>query len=137
MHAQIERIAAAIDTDPALAIGTAKELVETTCKTILTDDGVDPGTQDLGDLVKAACKLLKLVPDGVPNEAKGADAIRKTLRSLAATVAGLGEMRNFYGSGHGQDGRAKGLSPRHARLAVGAASTLAMFLFETHEARRS
>ncbi|MEJ0092705.1 MAG: abortive infection family protein [Methylocella sp.] len=93
-------------------------------------------TLDLGDLVKAATKALKLVPDAVPNEAKGADAIKKTLRSLGATVAGLGEMQNFYGSGHGQDGRAKGLKPRHARLAVGAAGTLAMFLFETHDDRR-
>lgn len=137
LHTQIERIHASIDTDPALAIGTAKELVETTCKTILSDLGEDCGTLDLGDLVKAASKALKLVPDGVPNEAKGADAIKKTLRSLGATVAGLGEMRNFYGSGHGQDGRARGLTPRHARLAVGAASTLAVFLFETHDARRT
>ncbi|HZZ30473.1 MAG TPA: abortive infection family protein [Phenylobacterium sp.] len=46
-------------------------------------------------------------------------------------------MRNFYGSGHGQDGRARGLTPRHARLAVGAASTLALFLFDTHQAHKS
>jgi hypothetical protein len=78
---------------------------------------------------------LKLLPENVPNAVKGAEAMKKTLRSLGATVAGLGEMRNYYGSGHGQDGRARGLTPRHARLAVGAASTLAMFLFETHEAR--
>lgn len=136
LQTQIGRINASIETDPALAIGTAKELVETTCKTILADLGEEHGTLDLGDLVKAASKALKLVPDGVPNEAKGADAIKKTLRSLGATVAGLGEMRNFYGSGHGQDGRARGLTPRHARLAVGAASTLAMFLFETHDDRR-
>jgi hypothetical protein len=136
LHTQIERIHASIESDPALAIGTAKELVETTCKTILADLGEEHATLDLGDLVKAASKALKLLPDGVPNEAKGADAVKKTLRSLGATVAGLGEMRNFYGSGHGQDGRARGLTPRHARLAVGAASTLAMFLFETHDARR-
>lgn len=106
------------------------------CKTILADLGEEHTTLDLGDLVKAASRALKLLPDGVPNEAKGADAIKKTLRSLGATVAGLGEMRNLYGSGHGQDGRARGLTARHARLAVGAASTLAMFLFETHDARR-
>lgn len=35
------------------------------------------------------------------------------------------------------DGRARSLTPRHARLAVGATSTLAMFLFDTHDARRS
>lgn len=137
LHTLIERINASIDTDPALAIGTAKELLETTCKTILADLGEEIGNLDLSDLVKAASKQLKLVPDGVPNEAKGAGAIKKTLRSLAAVVAGLGEMRNLYGSGHGQDGRARGLTARHARLAVGAASTLALFLFDTHQVRKS
>ncbi|WP_394070155.1 abortive infection family protein [Xanthobacter aminoxidans] len=52
----------------------------------------------------------------------------EALRSLGVTVAGLGEMRNFYGSGHGQDGRARDLTSRHAGLAVDAASTLVMFL---------
>ena len=137
LHAQISRINQAVDTDPALAIGTAKELLETACKTILVDLGEAPGTPDVGDLVKAVSKHLKLLPDDVPQQAKGGDAIRKTLRSLAATVSGIAEMRNFYGSGHGQDGRARGLTPRHARLAVGAATTLALFLFETHQERKS
>lgn len=61
--------------------------------------------------------------------------MKKTLRSLGATVAGLGEMRNFYGSGHDQDGRARGLTPRNTRLAVGAVSMLAMALFEIRDAR--
>lgn len=135
---QIERIRAAIDKDPALAIGTAKELVETTCKTILQDSGKPPtSTLDLGDLVKAAMAEVKLVPDDIDDRAKGADAIKKILRSLTATVAGLGEIRNVYGSGHGRHGRARGLTPRHARLAVGAAATLATFLFETHADRIS
>lgn len=133
---QIERIRSAVDVDPALAIGTAKELVETTCKTILADMNVSlDGTPDVGELLREALKHLKLLPEDVPSTAKGADGIKKTLRSLAATAAGIADMRNFYGSGHGPDGRSRGLAPRHARLAVGAATTLAMFLFETHSAR--
>jgi hypothetical protein len=37
--------------------------------------------------------------------------------------------------GHGKTADAKGLHPRHAKLAVGAASTLAVFLVETHNER--
>ncbi|WP_354328249.1 abortive infection family protein [Variovorax atrisoli] len=44
-------------------------------------------------------------------------------------------MRNHYGKGHGKAAGAKGLQPRHAKLAVGAASTLAVFLAETHNER--
>jgi hypothetical protein len=39
----IERIEGAIDNDPALAIGTAKELVESCCKTILAERQALPG----------------------------------------------------------------------------------------------
>jgi len=44
----------------------------------------------------------------------------------------LAELRGLYGTGHGKHGKASGLSPRHAKLAVGAAATLTTFLFETH-----
>jgi hypothetical protein len=33
----------------------------------------------------------------------------------------------------GRDGKAKGVKPCHARIAVYAASALAVFLFETHK----
>ena len=45
----------------------------------------------------------------------------------------LAELRGLYGTGHGKHGKASGLNARHAKLAVGASSTLAIFLFETHK----
>ncbi|WP_428848607.1 abortive infection family protein [Shewanella marisflavi] len=68
----------------------------------------------------------------MPDEAKAADSIRKLLSNLATVASGVAELRNKYGTGHGKEGNAKGLSSRHAKLAVGAASTLAVFLVETH-----
>lgn len=62
IHAQIDRINRSIDSDSALAIGTAKELLETICKTILTEVGDEPGNLDLGDLVKRTTQRLKLLP---------------------------------------------------------------------------
>ena len=78
---------------------------------------------------------LKLVPEGIPDQAKGAKTIKALLGNLASMAQSLAELRNLYGTGHGKHGRAKGLNSRHARLAVGAASTLVMFLFETHQER--
>lgn len=138
LEVQIMRIQASVDRDPALAIGTAKELVETTCKTILADRGQSASASlDISALLKQTLAQLKLLPENIPEDAKGADSIRKMLRSLAALVQGMAETRNLYGTGHGGDGRARGLTPRHARLMVGAATTLAIFLFETHEAREN
>lgn len=133
MHEQIRRIEASIDVDPALAIGTAKELVESCFKTILTDRGIaiDKG-DDILKLGKKALKELRLVPDDVPDSAKGADTIKRVLSNLATVVQGLTELRSLYGTGHGKDGRSKGVSARHARLAVGAASTIVTFVFQTH-----
>ncbi len=63
---QLERIESSIDSDPWLAIGTAKELVETICKSILTDlnKPLTPGWE-LMDLCKVTRKELKLSAGGL------------------------------------------------------------------------
>jgi hypothetical protein len=135
---QIRRIELSIESDPALAIGTAKELIETCCKTILAERGKPvAGTPDMPTLTKETLKELKLVPDGVPDSARGSDVIKRLLHNLGTIGNGLAELRGLYGTGHGKHGNTSGLSPRHAKLAVGAAATLTTFLFETHKETRS
>ena len=132
---QIRRMEASIETDPSLAIGTAKELIETCCKTILAERGRPiVGTPDVSTLTKETLKALKLVPEGIPDAARGADVIKRLLSNLGTIGNGLAELRGLYGTGHGKHGGAAGLGARHAKLAVGAAATLAVFLFETHKA---
>lgn len=136
---QVERILSSVDTDPSLAIGTAKELLETTCKTILEERAVPyQDNDDVPKLVKETRRALKLLPHDMPENAKGADSITRILSSLGNIGQGIAELRNLYGTGHGK-GKGKGssgLSPRHVRLAVGAATTLAMFFVETHQSRK-
>ena len=134
---QVERINSSIEEDPSLAIGTAKELVETVCKTILDERGSPVDLQDMGKLTRAVADELNLHPSDIDQDSKGADTIRRILGNLGQLSQGLAELRNLYGTGHGRSGRATGLQPRHARLAVGAASTLTVFLLETHAERNS
>lgn len=136
LHRQLRRMTDSVDSDPELAIGTAKELIETTCKAILSKRNVpiDSGW-DLPRLVKEVRGVLKLLPTDIPDSARGAKTIKQLLSSLGTIAQGLGEIRNLYGTGHGRAGSKRAVSPRHARLAVGAAATLANFLFETHEER--
>ena len=130
---QITRMESAVNADPELAIGTAKELIETCCKTILHDRGIKvDDSLELGALVKAATTELKLTRDDISDQVKAADTIKRLLSNLATISQGVSELRNQYGTGHGRLARKKGLAPRHAKLAVGAASTLAVFLMETH-----
>ena len=131
---QIRRIEQSVHSDPALAIGTAKELIETCCKTIMAERGKPiVGTPDIPTLTKATLKELKLVPEGIPDEARGGDVIKRLLQNLGSIGNSLAELRGLYGTGHGKHGNASGLSSRHAKLAVGVASTLVIFLFETHK----
>lgn len=80
--------------------------------------------------------MLQLVPDDVPDSAKGAEVVRRILSNLAQVALGIAELRDLYGTGHGKDGRSKGLGVRHARLAVSCATALATFLPESNEARK-
>ena len=133
---QITRMETAVQNDPGLAIGTAKELVETCCRTILTERGVEiPRNPDLPKLVKLTSMELELTPADIPEQAKAAETIKRLLSNLATITQGIAELRNQYGTGHGKEATTRGLTSRHAKLAVGAASTLAVFFVETHRAR--
>lgn len=133
LNRSINRIEKSVEPDPDLAIGSAKELVETCCKTILADREVPlTGKEDLPKLIKVTLATLNLLPDDVPEQRRGADAIKQTLRSLGHLVQGVAELRGLYGTGHGKHGNQSSLQARHAKLAVGAAATLTTFLLETH-----
>jgi hypothetical protein len=64
---QVTRMEGAVDTDPELAIGTAKEFVESICKTILDErDETYSKTDDLPALVRKTTKVLQLSPRTSP-----------------------------------------------------------------------
>jgi hypothetical protein len=135
---QVRRLEASVESDPSLAIGTAKELIETCCKTILAERGKPiVGMPDVSTLTKETLRELKLVPEGIPDAARGADVIKRLLSNLGTIGNGLAELRGLYGTGHGKHGSTTGLGVRHAKLAVGAAATLVVFLFETHRETQS
>lgn len=138
MAKEIERLEQAIERDPALAIGTAKELVESCCKSLLTKRGVAfTKSEDLGELTKKVTKELRLVPEGITDETKGAENIKLILRNLTQLTNNLAQLRGLYGTGHGRDGQHRGLQPRHARLAVASAVAFIDFLAETYKQRET
>lgn len=139
MQAEIKRINDAIESDPALAIGTAKDLVESCCKAILSQlPDAEPISKndDLPTLSKKMCRALGLVPEGIPSEAKGSEIIKRTLSNLTSITKSIAELRGLYGSGHGRDGNHIGLEPRHARLAASCAIAFVDFATETYLKRK-
>jgi len=64
------------------------------------------------------------------------ELIRKTLGVLTTLTQCIAELRNLYGTGHGKGVSTVSLEPRHAALAVNAATTLALFLYQSYEKGR-
>jgi hypothetical protein len=128
LTAQINRMESSAGTDSALAIGTAKEFVETICKGILADRGVAlSGSEDVPKLVFLTRQSLNLIV------AKQVDqTLHRTLASLATLTQGIAELRGQLGSGHGPHPKAPTARPEVAWLAVRSAIALGVFLFETH-----
>ena len=135
LQEHVERINDSIDNDPSQAIGSAKDLVEAVAKKVLDFYLEDPHKQrDLAPLVSEALRLLNLSADNIPESSKGASSSKRVLAGLNQIVGGVAELRNLYGTGHGRL-RKGGASARHARLVVGAASTLCRFMLETLDER--
>jgi len=134
----LTRIEAGIASDPAAAIGSAKELVESAFKFVLDDYGVAYArSASLTDLYKLVSKELRLSPDAVPSSAKGSAAAHRVLQNLATSVQGLAELRNELGLGHGRTAPSPALA-RHARLAANSARAVVEFVLETwHERKRA
>lgn len=124
-----------ITNDPAGAIASAKELVETMYKLILDKRGVEYGTRDdLPSLYKKVAVELALDKKSVPDSAKGSEAAHKVLGALNTVVFGVAELRNQIGRGHGRTAASPALQ-RHARLAFNTAVTLTEFLYDTLQDR--
>jgi hypothetical protein len=134
---QVRRMQEAVEKDPELAIGTAKEFLETLCKTILSERGITVSkNEDFPALVKATVKSLSVVPKSLAAQPQSEKTISALLGNLSAIGHQPAEMRNQSGTGHGKSTEHVGLEKKHAKLAVGAAATLAVFLYECHEAEK-
>lgn len=134
MSQQIELMVSMQSTNPTNAIGMAKELIESCCKTILEDLGIAwSKTDDVPQLTNKTMDALNLLPANVQETDQGADAVKAVLGNLRAIPSKLAEIRNPFGSGHGKSASFQGLEERHAKLAVGSSITFVDFIWSTYE----
>ena len=119
------------NSDPEGAITTARTLLETVCKHILSDLDVafDEGA-DLPKLYGLTAQALSLAPDQHTEQ-----IFKQILGGCKTVVEGLGALRNRLSDAHGRSPlRAKPAS-RHAELAVNLAGATATFLVQTWKSR--
>lgn len=119
---------------PAEAIGKAKELIESCCRTILLKRGEAINKDwSFQQLVGRVFKVLDVMPDKVDDKNPIAGSFKQIYGSLKGIIGPIAEIRNDYGTGHGRPADFKGLDSRHAMLLVGMSATLVQFLWMTHE----
>lgn len=134
ISAQIELMIKMQRENSTEAIGKAKELIESCCKTILEEHDVTVDKNwDLNHLVDETTRLLRINPKDIPNTIPEITAIKAILGNLKAIASNVANLRNSYGSGHGRSANYKGLEERHAKLAVGSSVVLVNFLWDSHE----
>lgn len=128
----LDRIQRDLTSDPSAAISSSKNLLETLCKIVLTDRGVDYArTDELPGLFAKVASELSINADSVTGDTRASDSIRKMMRTLTTTVQAVAEARNStLGDGHGGEHQSPA-EPRHARLVYNATTAVAEFIVDT------
>lgn len=136
---QVIGIERAVIENPGLAFDLAKTVVESTCRTILTDRRIPFGTDDdLPRLFKTVTINLPMLPVSASSEAEARKSLAQTLNGLHTSLQGVCELRNAYGfASHGADGTRPAMESVQALLAAQAADAIVGFLHRVHLQERN
>ena len=129
---EFERALRNVETSPREAVSAASNILESVCKTYITEEGLTPPSkQDLQPVWKVVRDDLGLIPGQIEDR-----DLQEILSGIFATVSGIGALRTHASSAHGEGVKTYKLKPRHARLAVHAAHTLVTFILESWQENR-
>lgn len=121
-----------VNSEPREAVSAACNILESIFKIYIADENLpQPQKQDLQNVWKVVRADLgfdtKLVQD---------DDLKRVLSGILSIVDGIGAFRTHASSAHGEGRKTYKLKPRHARLAIHSAHTLALFVLETWDEKR-
>ena len=121
-------------SDPEGAITISRSIIESVCKHILDEQGVDYNSTniELSELYKLTAKQLNLAPDQ-HNE----QVFKQILGGCSGIINGLGSLRNKLGDAHGKGRMPVKPQARHAELAVNLAGSMSLFLISTYSASKT
>ena len=132
IESEFNRALENVNSDPREAVSAACNILESIFKVYIADEKLPaPQKQDLQGVWKVVRSDLgfdtKLVQD---------DDLKRVLSGILSIVDGIGAFRTHASSAHGQGRKIYNLKPRHARLAIHSAHTLALFVLETWDEKR-
>src|SRR4051812_5019771 len=95
IESHVDAIESAVNENPGLAFDLAKTLIESACKTILTERsiGFNP-SDDLPNLYKSTITHLPLLPLAASSSSTVRQSLMRTLNGLHTAIQGVCELRN-------------------------------------------
>ncbi|SFM68424.1 Abortive infection C-terminus [Ectothiorhodospira mobilis] len=132
---QVEALEEAMPDRPGVVVSFCRTIIETTCKTILTDRGVSVDSAwKAPKLVSETKKYLNLgVVDDGQLDSSLRNGVQSVVQGLDQIVGGVMEIRNAHGSAaHGTDAYAPLLESHYAEILARATDVVVGLLFKTH-----
>ena len=126
IQAQIKRLKRDLDRDPASAIGSSKELLESVFGAVLDSRGIEVGTVPFPQLFTKVADALGLPNSAVPKNTSASEGIDTLGHALWFLVWSIARVRNEIGTGHGHDDSPA--DPRDARLVFNATVAIAEYV---------
>ena len=124
---QVKAIEHAVVENPALAFDLARTLVESVCRTVLSERAIAyTEDDDLPKLFRMISRSVPFLPATASGEAETRESLARTLGGVSAAIQGVCELRNQCGfASHGSGNPRPGMESVQALLAAEAADTIA------------
>lgn len=131
---QVKALESAVLGNTGLVFDLARTLVESACKTIITErGGAFSKDDDLPKVFKTVTNTIPFLPVEIAGEATARKSLQQTLSGLNTALLGICELRNAYGfASHGSDGPRPLMEGIQALLAAQAADAIIGFLYRVH-----
>ena len=127
IHREFDRAMESVESKPRDAVSAASNILESIFKIYIEDNNLTmPDKQDLQPVFKVVRADLGLEPGSVEDQ-----DLQRIISGIFSIVDGIGALRTHAGSAHSEGRKGYKLEPRHARLAVNSAHTIATFVMET------
>lgn len=121
-----------VESSPREAVSAASNILESICKVYIVEEGLEmPAKQDLKPVWMVVRKHLGFDPGVLEDQ-----DLQQVLSGMISVVDGIGALRTHASSAHGAGKKSYKLEPRHARLAVHGAHTVALFILESWRSKK-
>lgn len=129
---EFERALENVEADPREAISAASNILESVCKVLIEDERLEPPSKlDLQGVWGVVRKHLGFDPSTLQDK-----DLQQILTGVISVVHGIGSLRTHASSAHGAGRTTYRVEPRHARLAIHSAHTVALFILESWQRKR-